>query len=237
MEHLLGGAADAAGADQLQEALEPLQALVATLSSSQGTAGSSAPPSPARAAPGGGGSGGSDGGSSPGAAGEQEAAGSGEGEGSSDSSDGSFHGGGPDELGRCIHPRYPTNMCGGVAQATILQPPPPFDTMHCPMLERRPVQKGCNCMTAHNRTCCVLCDEGACSEMMAKEFELASASADDARRMPNENQRFRCYRKAFYVLYGIGKRHERHPLPHCVVCAIRQAWPSDTGRYTGFRAN
>jgi hypothetical protein len=240
VEHLLGGAAGAAAAEQLHGALEPLQELVATLSSSSGTAASSAPPSPARAAPGGGGRGDSDGGG----AGRAHGAAEGEGatgdegeEGSSDSSDASFHGGGADHLGRRMHARYPTNMCGGVAQAAILPPPPPFDTVHCPVLVGRPVQKACNCISAHNRRCCVLSAEGECSEMMEEEFTLARASSDDAGRMPNDSQRFRCYKKAFYLLYGTGQRHERHPLPHCIVCAIRQAWPSDTGRYTGFRAN
>ena len=60
---------------------------------------------------------------------------------------------------------------------------------------------------------------------------------EDARRMPNASQRFSCYKKALYLLYGIGERDERHPLPRCVVCAIRQAWPSEMGRYTGFKAN
>ena len=235
VEHLLGAEGDPVEAEQLLEALEPLQALVAKLPPSSATTSSFAPPSPARAAPGGGSGGGSDGGSTAGAAGEQGTVEGSEEEGNTSSA--SFHGGGADEYGRCMHARYPSHMCGGVAQAAILPPPPPFDTVHCPVLARRPVEKGCNCTTVHNRTCCVLSGDGECSGMMAEEFALATASADDARRMPNEKQRFRCYRKAFYLLYGIGNRHERHPLPHCVVCAIRQAWPSDTGRYTGYRGN
>jgi hypothetical protein len=229
VEHLLGGEGESAEAERLLEALEPLQDLVATLSSASGTAASSEPPSPARAPRGSGsGNSGSGNGSHSSAA---------EDSGTSDASDASFHGGGPDLLGRRIHSRYPSNMCGGVAQAAIVPPPPPFDTIHCPMLGTRPVQKACNCVSAHNRVMCVLGDGGGCDEMVAEEFERARTSADNANRMANDSQRHRCYKKAFFILYGVGTRHERHPLPHCVVCAIRQAWPSDTGRYTGFKAN
>lgn len=239
VEHLLGGGGEADETERLLEALEPLQELVATLSSASGTAQSSAPPSPARAPRSSSSSNHSDGNSSHSGAGEaQEAAEEEEDdEGTSDDSDASFHGGGADHLGRRMHARYPARLCGGVAQAAVVEPPPPFDAIHCPMLDERPVQKGCNCASTHNRGCCVLDAGGGCDEMMAEEFQLANVSANDAGRMPNASQRHRCYKKAFFLLYGVGQRHDRHPLPHCVVCAIRQAWPSETGHYTGFKAN
>lgn len=48
--------------------------------------------------------------------------------------------------------------------------------------------------------------------------------------------RFECYKRFYTLVYGIGKKGERKPLPDCVVAEIHDYFPkADDEEYVGFR--
>jgi hypothetical protein len=107
-------------------------------------------------------------------------------------------------------------------------------TKHCPPEDKYYEDLLCNCVTAHNYPGCVCAEGGEMEDFLADERAAAAAKAD-ADRKPNNSQRYRCYRASSHRINGIGEQGVRHPLPTCLVQAIRWAWPEASGVYVGFK--
>ena len=110
-----------------------------------------------------------------------------------------------------------------------IPPPPPFLSKHCPPLQSDTVFSAvCDCFQRHNKILC--CVDGLCQEFLDSEMDKAKRMADSTKRLTNNLQRKRCYRKVASLLdYRI-----RRQLPACVLAKIRQTWPDSDGCYLGY---